>query len=337
MDALAKRLGINEKALLESANFAGKYYDPFDIEKPNGALRHIDNPLPALKRIQRRILGRILVRSELPETMFGGLPGRDAIQNAHVHTGRPVVVVLDLKDFFLKIHDKKKIFPVFNKIYQCPGMIAGILTRLTTFQHRLPQGAPTSSYLANLAILKMHDEIKSLCDSFDLKFSIFVDDIAFSGIGADKAINPIIDIIRKFGFSAPNKKQKIMRSNGRINGKGKRGPQIITGIGVNKTVGKPRIYRENLAQRIFELGDEVEIDCREINSLIGKISHVEQISPHHGEHLRSLFEKHIHAAVGHLEKTNAVSKRTRPCKNIRAHTYIMKTIPLPNDSPPIEA
>ena len=149
-------MGINEEELLGSAKLAGEYYDPFDIEKPNGSWRHIDNPLPVLKRIQRRILSHILVLEELPKTMFGGLPGRDAIQNAQVHTGQPVVVILDIKDFFLKIHDKKMIFPVFNKIYQCPGKIAGILTKLTTFQHRLPQGAPTSSYLANLAILEMH-------------------------------------------------------------------------------------------------------------------------------------------------------------------------------------
>jgi hypothetical protein len=161
----------------------------------------------------------------------------------------------------------------------------------------------------------MHDEIKAVCDSRDLQLSIFVDDIAVSGIGAESVINPIIDIIRKFGFSAPNKKQKIMRSGG---------PQILTGIGINQKVSKPRLYRENLAQRIFELGDEVELNSKEVNSLIGKIRHVKQASPHQEEHLWALFEKHINGKPLHLRQVSAISRKTRRCRDIRKHTYRTK-------------
>jgi hypothetical protein len=73
--------------------------------------------------------------------------------------------------------------------------------KLTTLHHHLPQGAPTSSMLANLALLPIHDEIAAVATEFDLRWSFYVDDIALSGSRAREAITPVVDIIHRHGHS----------------------------------------------------------------------------------------------------------------------------------------
>jgi len=54
------------------------------------------------------------------------------------------------------------------------------MTKLTTLKGHLPQGAPTSSHIANLVFLKYDLELWKLCKDRDIVYTRFIDDLTFS-------------------------------------------------------------------------------------------------------------------------------------------------------------
>ena len=58
--------------------------------------------------------------------------------------------------------------------------VASVITKLTTFKGHLPQGAPTSTTLANLVFLPTGLKLNEIAKQHNLRFTIFVDDVTFS-------------------------------------------------------------------------------------------------------------------------------------------------------------
>lgn len=276
---LSAILGCQFAYLENVAQKAGSYYRPCEIlikEKR----RHIDKPVGELKLIQKLILRKILYTIPLPLTMIGGVVGCSTKQNASSHVGQPQVVTLDLRDCFPKTNDRK-IFAVYKK-YKCSNEVADVLTKLTTFQHRLPQGAPTSSMLANLVLLPLHDEIQALTTELGLIFTMYVDDITISGLNAKNAISPVIDLIHKYGYGVRRPKIRCVPANSQ---------QIVTGLVVNNKVAVPKQKRQEIIRRILTLSNMAKVEKQEIRSLLGIITYVKSISLKTGTHLESLAKK----------------------------------------------
>lgn len=276
---LSAILGYQFASLEGVAQKAGSYYKPCEIliKQKN---RRIDKPISELKVIQKLILRKILYSIPLPPTMFGGVPGCSTKQNAEYHIGQPKVVTLDLRDFFPKTNDKK-VFAIYKK-YKCSDEIASLLTKLTTFQYRLPQGAPTSSMLANLVLLPLHNEIQTITTKLGLKFTIYVDDITISGVNAENAISIVIDLIHKHGYGVKRPKIYCMPANKQ---------QIVTGLIVNRKVAVPKNKRQEIIREILKLRDMSEVSNQSIQALLGSISYIKSISPKTGSSLESLAKK----------------------------------------------
>src|SRR5690606_10788268 len=103
------------------------------------------------KRIQKNILLKI----DLPNYAFGAVKGKDNVDNAKQHQGKKYKFTTDLKDFFPSITNK-----AVNEMFVSQGFshkVSGLLTKLTTYKGKIPQGAPTSSTLANLVFIKTGD------------------------------------------------------------------------------------------------------------------------------------------------------------------------------------
>lgn len=62
----------------------------------------------------------------------------------------------------------------------CTPTIARILTKLTTLKYQVPQGIPTSTFIANMVFKPTGLEIDQLAKEHHIKFSMFVDDITLS-------------------------------------------------------------------------------------------------------------------------------------------------------------
>lgn len=165
------------------------------LDKNGEPRKRIINPsLNRLKVIQKRIQKNILVTIELPSYAFGAVKRKDNVDNAKQHQGKKYKFTTDLKDFFPSITNKA-VYEMF--INQCfSHQIASILTKLTTYKGKIPQGAPTSSTLANLVFMKTGDILHQYAQDNKLTFTSFVDDMTFSSSTDFKSKVPkILEII----------------------------------------------------------------------------------------------------------------------------------------------
>jgi len=151
------------------------------------------------------------------------------------------------------------------------GLLAAIppLTQLTTFEGHLPQGAPTSTCLANLALLPVVEECREMVSTLSLELSQFVDDVGIPGNPSDfDIITDICQIFSRHGFRVGRHKLHLMRS-GRA--------QKVTGLTVNRSLGIPRKGRSRIRAAVHELerstlcSEALACHCRKV---MGRIRHM---------------------------------------------------------------
>ncbi|MFA5818750.1 MAG: reverse transcriptase family protein [Bacteroidales bacterium] len=170
-----------------------------------------------LKIIQSQIKNNILSKIQFPWYVQGGVKKRDNITNASLHMGKKYKFMTDINFFFPSVTHKM----VYNTLIQngfSPD-IAHILTKLTTYKGELPQGAPTSSYLANLVFIPIDKKILELCEQLNITYSRFIDDLSFSSPSDFKPETlKLLDIIKKEGFQISHKKTFYKTKNAVITG-----------------------------------------------------------------------------------------------------------------------
>src|SRR5271166_3322108 len=157
VNRLAEILRKPREELVELARFARTYHKPFDMTKPprpfqknpSSKTRPIDNPRGDLKKVQRRINRMLLRPTCFPDNMFGAVPRRSVMDNAELHLKASLLVTIDVKSCFPSITNVH-VYSVWRNFLGCSTEVASILTKLTTFDRHLPQGAATSPLLANL-------------------------------------------------------------------------------------------------------------------------------------------------------------------------------------------
>lgn len=75
-------------------------YRVVEIPKSDGRVRTLHVPCGPLMELQSRILERTLNRCVWPEYVAAYVPGRQLLDTANRHAGKPLVITLDLKNFF---------------------------------------------------------------------------------------------------------------------------------------------------------------------------------------------------------------------------------------------
>jgi retron-type reverse transcriptase len=254
--ALASAMGVSVAELrflaYERALSRVSHYQRFLIPKKSGGTRQISAPMPRLKRAQYWILDNILTKVPVHQAAHGFVPGRSILTNAAPHTGREVVVNLDLKDFFPTL-SWRRVRGKFQGLGYS-GAVATVLALICTEPdtseveldgqrlfarkgpRRLPQGAPTSPALTNLICLRLDKRLAGLAAKLGFTYTRYADDLTFSASGeaAEKAgtlLNAVAVIVTAEGFAVHPRKTRIMRSHRR---------QEVTGLVVNDRIGVPR-------------------------------------------------------------------------------------------------
>ena len=278
---LADRLGINLKSLADIASRAQSFYSPFDLEvrphpfgkKPSGRTRHIDCPTSELKSVQRRI-ERVLLHPVLfPAHIFGAVRARSIHGNASFHLGARLLVAIDIRSCFPSISNLQ-VYRTWTNTLGCSARVGDLLTKLTTFKRRLPQGAPTSPALANLFIWSIDGPIRAECARLGVRYSTFIDDLAFSGERAREIIEFAVRTLAHERLPVSRSKIKIM---------GPRATKLLTGTRLGgEKVRAPR----NLTSRVragihnFKRGEQLPIPEQEyLRSLSSQIKHIERLCP----------------------------------------------------------
>jgi len=265
---LACHLGIRRETLERLSIEAEGHYHPFQEPKSNGGFRVIDNPDNALKTVQSRIMVRLLRPLTFNEAAQGCLPGRSPAKNASRHLGQPCLVGIDLKSFFPSV-SHRHVYGIWRLLGYGPD-VARLLTRLTTCRGYLPQGAPTSPYLANLVLEPLDEQTGARARELGVTYTRFVDDIAFSGERAREMIAPVMREIGRLGF-------RISRHKTEVAGAGSQ--HRVTGYTVNRR-GQPSIpksRRDKVRSAIHQLrlsSTGGQDRTRIVASLRGRIAHI---------------------------------------------------------------
>lgn len=85
---------------------------------------------------------------------------------------------------------------------------------MITVDNSLPQGAPTSPYLASVSFSKLDKKIYSYCKRRNYLYTRYFDDISISGKNiSDKDVNYFERIISESGFACNDTKRKFFKEN----------------------------------------------------------------------------------------------------------------------------
>ncbi len=243
LEHLAKQIGVKSETLSQLSEEADQLYRRGEIRKKSGGTRVLFKPCQRLKEIQQR-LNRFLQRVELPDYMHGCRPGHSIVHNARPHVGKPMVLKIDVKDFFGSIRPHH-VYRMFARL-GCSPDVARMLTRLTTYKCQLPQGAPTSPAVANLVFAPVARRLYGLAKAHMGDYSDYVDDNAFSGPRHMARLKPLIcKILRQSGFRVKEEKVEAL---------GRSSEQVVTGVKVNVRIDVPQSYIEETEALIRNLG-----------------------------------------------------------------------------------
>jgi hypothetical protein len=258
------------------ANSPAAHYNEFPKWKDAAKtqFRTIRNPKDELKAIQRLIKDRVFGGIEFGEEVQGGVTDRSPRTNAEQHLGAQTLVTVDVKKFYDNV-DHRAVFRTLRE-FGYSTEVASLLTKLTTRNGLLPQGAPTSPLLANLVLLRAVDApTREQAEGAGTKYTRFVDDIGISGERPAELIGGIARRLSSRGLSIHRdaKKLKVMPRSV---------PQKITGLNINS--GKPTVprqYRENVRAAMHQLAATSDPKARGqlARKISGRIAYVRQFHP----------------------------------------------------------
>lgn len=229
--ALARLLEVSLEQLDELERDADKLYNIVEKQKKNGKPRICFNAFPLLKEVQGRIKGRILRQVLYPTYLTGGLPRRDYFDNAKMHNAPRAMVNDDIEDFF-PTTAAAIVYDTWRYFFHFPEDVARTLTRLTTRRGGLPQGARTSSYLANLAFWALEPRLVATLRAMGFVYSRYIDDITIS-TKMDRArrklhvaMRLVNGMVSRYGLRFGADKHRVTHAGSRME---------VTGLIVNDT------------------------------------------------------------------------------------------------------
>lgn len=289
------------------------------VRRRNGRSRVIEAPKARLKEVQRWILREILDQVPVHAAAHGFARGRSVRTNAEPHIDQRVVLGLDLKDYFVSVA-ARRIFGIFSALDYEPS-VAHVLTGICTnvvpraiwaeilaasdprlIQGRfwlgrqlatphLPQGAPTSPALANLASFRFDRRLTGLAVSLDCRYSRYADDLTFSGPDSlrrrRRQLEALVaEIASDEGFMLNSDKSRLHTAGAR---------QSVCGVVVNV---RPNVVRREYEQLKAILHNAARHGPQSQNHsgindfaahLSGRIAWISSLNPDKGTRLRHQF------------------------------------------------
>ena len=292
------------------------------VAKPSGSLRLIEAPKPRLKQLQRRLLDEILVHIPPHDAAHGFRSGRSVMSFVAPHVGQAIVLKMDLRDFFATITSARVTAIFLTAGY--PEPVARWLTGLCTNtvplavwneagrheldpvrssaawqarrlyrQPHLPQGAPTSPALANLAAHRLDARLVGIARAAQASYTRYADDLVFSGGEAfARSIGrfPIhaAAIALEEGFTVQHRKTRVMRQGVR---------QRAAGVVINQKMNISRSEYDQLKAILYNCvrhgpQDQNRAGVADFRAhLAGRVAHAGRLNVERGERLTRIFER----------------------------------------------
>ena len=278
----------------------------------NSRYRTICVPQPFLMRTQSWIAQFVLQTASTHHASTGFSKGDDIVSAAQRHSNARWLVKLDVANFFESITEIS-VYRVFLSLGYQPLVafeLARLCTRVRTnttinrnsarwrnrtLNHRiwtyntyqlgyLPQGAPTSPMMSNLAVIDFDKEVDAISNRYELRYSRYADDIClsttlsnFSRREAKEVVRAVCKTMIKHGLSPNHAKTDIRPPGSR---------KVVLGLLVDGE--KPRLTREYKARLRMHLyflnhpriGPVKHANVRGFDSIVGLRAHVRGLIAH---------------------------------------------------------
>lgn len=296
---LARLLKWKKTVLLTNlAKDKSKHYSPIFLRKKGGTgkLRKIYNPDTLMRSVQFRIL-QLLDQIKVPDYIYAFEKGKSIPTMAQHHTGKSLVISIDLKDFFTSIKEIH-LFTLFTLlgINQKP---ARTLSEMCTYKSFVPQGALTSPKVSNLiTAATFGPQLKAYCDQMGYVLTIYADDITISssqdltqqeGRPIETILSFVSQLVRSFGFKINHEKTKVMHYSQR---------QYVCGAVVNVKVNLQKSERRILRAIVHNVSRHgVESESAKsgvtpeafVAKIMGRLNWFSQLNPEAGGSLKVKF------------------------------------------------
>jgi RNA-directed DNA polymerase len=262
-----------------------EFYNVYTL--PTG--RTIEEPVPALKKLQSHILTELEQTITFPDCVHGGVRGRSIKTNALVHRGAKYILKMDIKKFFRST--------TFQHVHSGLAGYVGVLPELINdfvfcfYDNHLPTGAPTSPFLGNIACYGLDICMMDHAEQMQYKYTRYIDDITISQNTPTRnweLISFITDIVTCMGYRINSKKTRWM-TTGSDN-------MLVTGITQDKE-GRFRVARTFYRNLRDQLYLEAKISSFIPEELKGKLSYVYSVSP---EQYIQLMDYHARIVNGRI-------------------------------------
>ena len=285
------------------------------LTRPGRVPRLLEVPTPRLRSVQRVLLDRVLAPIPPHPAVHGFVAGRSALTGARQHVGAEELLTLDLATFFATVRAGRVWATLRAAGY--PEPVAALLTGLCTTSAtrddlttmppggtdaaraharaalaapHLPQGAPTSPQLANLAAHRLDRRLAGLAAATGAAYTRYADDLTFSGARGTGALrHRVAGVVADEGFA-------LQPAKTRVRGRGAR--QTVTGIVVNERPSLPRAEFDALRARLTNAARRgpsaadlaaVDGDRQALRrELAGRVAWVTQVHPVRGQRLAAL-------------------------------------------------
>ena len=160
------------------------------------------------------------------------------------HIDSKQLIKLDIKDFFASI-ETQFVFKIFKEIGYS-NKVSRILASLVTLNGTLPQGAITSPILSNIFMEDFDHKLSIYCNSKELNYTRYADDIVISGNDTDTLISIVDKISSGVGLQINNDKTHYYKTPNT--------PRLLTGLSLhNGRIRLPKAMRRRIRTQSYLL------------------------------------------------------------------------------------
>jgi retron-type reverse transcriptase len=264
------------------------HYVTYAIRKRTGGRRIIHAPKKKLKAILRTLNRQLVSRLPVSDYAHGFIKERSVKTGAQVHLAKPVLLRLDLKDFFPSVTSARvrgmlialgyghtvaaTLAVLMTEALRQPVEIEGTKFFVPVGPRTCVQGSPTSPGICNAILLRMDRRVSGLAKKHGFTYTRYADDLTFSGPSEDEAHRlrrGVERIIREEGFEVNGAKTRVMKQGGR---------QLVTGVTVNSVLGLSRKKRR-LIRSMLDHASKQGVDHRRRAELLGLLAWVHMLNP----------------------------------------------------------
>jgi RNA-directed DNA polymerase len=279
---------------------AGRGYERFEIPKRTGrAPRVIDAPCPPLKALQRKLIP-LIEPLALGAAVHGFRRGRSIVTGALMHVDARALINVDLEGFFHSVTAdrvrrtlRRSLEPRWVEETRELGRgearaVTELIVRLCTAPvpgreaPALPQGAPTSPFLANLAARPLDTGIRALLDDTpgQYVYTRYADDLTISAPHEidRRLLGAVLRVVARSGFRAHPGKiglQSTLRGSPHY-----RQRLEVTGLVIDareRTVRIPRARMDRYRLQLHQAALAPRLDEAELRALEGIVAFVHMV------------------------------------------------------------